>query len=407
MRAESDRNEWRDGWFVVACAVLGIGVSQMHYSSLGFMIGPIERDLGWSRSQITSATLILSMLAVISPFAGRVIDRYDERLVGLPGIACYCGCFALLSQAGPGLGTWWAIWAALACACPFASFIFWTTVIARRFDRHRGLALATALCGTAVAAIVMPTLTHLLIDRYGWRGTYLWLGLGSALILLPLAFAALTICARRGATAAQQVSQGSWTELLTSPQFIRIAFAGSVMGVTGTAIAIHFIPLLLEQGVSAETAAIAAGLTGVGAIVGRMVTGYLLDRSRRPLIGALGFALPMIPCALLLGVEPAPALALAVGLLLGLSSGAEIDVLSYFSSRYFGVARYGAAFGAVFAIVGFSNGFGPWLAGMSYDATGSYTFMLTIIIPLAALAALSLMTLGAYPVEPEASEAGT
>jgi predicted MFS family arabinose efflux permease len=352
--------------------------------------------------------LILSVLAVISPFAGRVIDRYDERLVGLPGIACYCGCFALFSQAGPGIGTWWAIWAALACAVPFASFIFWTTAIARRFDRHRGLALAIALCGTAVAAIVMPTLTHLLIDRYGWRGTYLRLGLGSALILLPLAFAALSVRVRHGATGGKPTSlnQGSWRELLASPQFIRIAFAGSVMGVTGTAIAIHFIPLMIEQGVSAETAAIAAGLTGVGAIIGRMITGYLLDRSRRPLIGALGFALPMIPCALLLGVAPGPALALAVGLLFGLSSGAEIDVLSYFSSRYFGVARYGAAFGAVFAIVGASNGFGPWLAGMSYDATGSYTFMLAVIIPLAALAALSLMTLGAYPVDPESNEAG-
>src|SRR5262252_8368809 len=103
--------EWRNGWRIILAAALGLGVSQLHFISLGFMIGPIERELGWSRGQITAATLIFSLVfAVVSPIAGRLIDKRSERLIGIPAIACYCGFFALLSQAGPSIRSWWAIW---------------------------------------------------------------------------------------------------------------------------------------------------------------------------------------------------------------------------------------------------------------------------------------------------------
>ena len=107
--------------------------------------------------------------------------------------------------------------------------------------------------------------------------------------------------------------------------------------------------------------------------------------------------MPILPCVLLLGFGPAPALALAIGFLFGFSSGSETDVLSYFTARYFGVARYGSVFGACFAVVGAMAGVGPWLAGLAYDTTGTYAIVFAALVPLALLAALALATLGPYP----------
>ncbi len=166
-------------------------------------------------------------------------------------------------------------------------------------------------------------------------------------------------------------------------------------------LAVHFVPMQLARGMTAETAAAATGLIGIGAIVGRVVIGILLDRSRGPLVGALTYALPVIPCVLLLGIGPVPALALLIGFLFGLCSGSETDVLSYFIARYFGVARYGSVFGACFAVVGATAGVGPWLAGLVYDATGSYTPVFAVLLPMAMLAATALLTLGPYPEQPE------
>ena len=39
----------------------------------------------------------------------------------------------------------------------------------------------------------------------------------------------------------------------------------------------------------------------------------------------------------------------------------------------------------------------PWLAGIAYDATGSYTLAFGALVPLAILAAIALVTLGPYP----------
>ncbi len=408
MTAETDRatslGEWRAGWLVVITACIGIGFTQIHFILLGFTTAAIEKDLGWSRGDVTLVGLIFSLLlAAMAPFAGRLIDRVrDERWVGIPANAGYCLLTALLSQAGPSIESWWLIWAGIALISPPASVLFWTTVIARRFDRQRGLALGGALCGTAFATAIMSVIAYQLIDAYGWRGTYVRIGLVGALLLVPLTFLALRPGQRRdrGSDPASR-QRLSWAEALRSPQFIRIATAGTVLSITAAGIAVHFVPALIEWGVPKQSAAIAIGLTGVGALFGRLGTGALLDRSKGPLIGALVFTIPILPCLAILGLSPAPATALLMGILFGLASGGEVDVVSFFTARYFGAARYASVYGAAYAFIGAAAGIGPWAAGLAYDATGSYTKVFAAVIPMALLAALLLLTMGPYPPREE------
>jgi predicted MFS family arabinose efflux permease len=408
MTADTDRatglDEWRAGWLVVVTACLGIGFTQIHFILLGFTTAAIEKDLGWSRGDVTMVGLIFSLLlAAVAPFAGRLIDRVrDERWVGVPANAGYCLLTALLSQAGPGIESWWAIWAGIALISPPASVLFWTTVIARRFDRQRGLALGGALCGTAFATAILSVTAYQLIEAYGWRGTYLRIGLVSALVIAPLTLLVLRpgqrLVVPAGLAGAQKFS---WSEALRSPQFIRIALAGTVLSITAAGIAVHFVPALIEWGVPKQSAAIAIGLTGVGALFGRLGTGALLDRSKGPLIGALVFTIPILPCLAILGLPPLPATALLMGILFGLASGGEVDVVSFFTARYFGAARYASVYGAAYAFIGAAAGIGPWAAGLAYDATGSYTKVFAAVIPMALLAALLLLTMGPYPPRDE------
>lgn len=404
MTTETNRatglDEWRSGWLVVVTACIGIGITQIHFILLGFTLSPIEREFGWSRGDIGLVGLIFSLLlAVVAPFAGRLIDRVaDERWIGVPANAAYCGLLAALSLAGPDITSWWALWAGIALISPPASVLFWTAVVARRFDRQRGLALGAALCGTAFATAIMSVLAYQLIDAHGWRGTYVRIGLCGALVLVPLMLFALRPGQRRdravGPTGRQSLP---WTEALRSPQFIRIAIAGTVLSITAAGIAVHFVPALIEWGVTKESAALAIGLTGVGALIGRLSTGALLDRSKGPLIGALVFTIPIVPCLVILGLPPTPAIALLMGILFGLASGGEVDVVSYFTARYFGAARYASVYGAAYAFIGAAAGIGPWAAGVAYDLTGSYTQVFAAVIPMALLAALLLFTIGPYP----------
>ncbi len=394
-------DEWRSSWFVVIVSSLGIGVSQIHYLSFGFLMKPIEAETGWSRGDISAATLIFSLLlAIASPIAGRLIDRGSERRIGIPAIIIYCLLLASLSQAGSSIYLWWGIWAAIACISPFASILFWTTVTARRFDRQRGLALAITLSGSGIGMTLMPLMTHFLVEAYGWHGAYLTFGLIGAAIVVPLAVFILDSPTLPGArNLAAGPAKLPWGELLRSPAFLKLTFAGTVMAMMSATLAVHFVPMQLQRGIDATLAAASTGLIGIGAITGRLIIGVMLDRSKGPLVGALTYALPVLPCVLLLSFGPVPALALVIGFLFGLSTGSETDVLSYFIARYFGVARYGVVFGACFGIVGAAAGIGPWLAGLAYDATGNYTIVFGTLMPLAVLAAMALVTLGPYPRE--------
>jgi MFS family permease len=81
-----------------------------------------------------------------------------------------------------------------------------------------------------------------------------------------------------------------------------------------------------------------------------------------------------------------------------LAIGAELDSVIYLATRYFGMRNYGALFGFIAALISAGTGIGPFAGGLVFDLTGSYTFFLMAVIPVAALSSLAAGTLGAYPV---------
>lgn len=394
------QQEWRTGWPIVPLAALGLALSQIHIISLGFMIGPLTAEFGWSRSQITGSVLIFSLVAAcLAPFAGRLIDRFPERTIGVPSVAGFCLCLAMLSQIGPGIASWWMLWLLLGTVTSLSSINFWITMVARRFTAQRGVALAVALCGTSIATMVMPTVTNLTLNLWGWRGTYMAFGAIGAALLIP---AMIVLLNPAPPGAAKQKAQPGWGgatvgEALRSRYFPRLALAGMALAMIATSFSIHFVPMLLANGIPAATCAAAAGLIGVGAIAGRLGTGVLLDRGSGRVIGAFAFAAPILPCLLLLIAGRWEGVALASGLLLGLSSGAETDVTSYLATRYFGLEHYAKIAGILTAIWGVSAGVGPFLVSLIYDYTQSYQAVLVAIVPLALFASLAVLNLGPYP----------
>ena len=83
--------------------------------------------------------------------------------------------------------------------------------------------------------------------------------------------------------------------------------------------------------------------------------------------------------------------------IMGLSLGAEMDVIAFLTARHFGMARYGTIFGTVSALWSFAVSVGPILANHVYDRTGTYDLALWIFLPLFLIASLSLLTLGKFP----------
>lgn len=409
--ASSGLNEFRQHGLVLLPAMAGIMFCAIHGYSLGVMIGPLEQEFGWTRAQISTGPLIVSLIALlVAPMVGMAVDRFGSRKIGLAGPILFAGALALLSTATPDIRTWWALWLLLGVTSMFVIPTVWTAAINTSFERSRGLALAIALCGTGIAAAVYPTLTNMLVERIGWRGAYVGLAAISLTIVLPLVFLFFHGPGERQRRAAEKPAKPprlrglALSEGLRSPRFIKLAAAATVFSVAICALTANAVPVLLGEDLDRTTAAATAGLIGIGSIIGRLGGGVLLDRFNAGVVAACSVLTPIITVGILLFTQQS---ALASGiafLILGLSVGTELDACAYLAARHFGMRSFGALFGAVNGLLLFGAGVAPLLANHVYDVTRSYNIVLWAIIPSCILTAVLFLALGPYPRFDDAEE---
>ncbi|MDE0511879.1 MAG: MFS transporter [Gammaproteobacteria bacterium] len=407
---EIPKGEWRSGWTLVLASALGFASGTIHFHSLGVMIVPLEEAMGWSRSEISGGLLTLSIAAgVLTFFAGAAADRIGARRVAVTGMILYALGLAAIGYSGPSLISWYVVWSILAVFQAMVSGVIFAIAVVSRFSTHRGLALGVMLSGSGLTIAVVPPIALWLTETWGWQAAYF--GLAAIILLLPLplllAFfrdahdvARLRPSQKTATIAADaRVSKSglSISAALTGRHVWRLAISFFMITLGVATFLVHLQPMLIESGITAKKAAFIASVIGPTLIVGRVVTGVLLDRLSTPLVAGTIALLPAICCLLMLGFDGSVAIALLIAMLLGVATGAEGDVLSYATAEYVGEKNYGAIYSLIGALIGFGFGFAPYLAGLTYDLFGSYSPLLKFNVVAALIAALILYTIGKAP----------
>jgi OFA family oxalate/formate antiporter-like MFS transporter len=162
------------------------------------------------------------------------------------------------------------------------------------------------------------------------------------------------------------------------------------------------VPFLTSAGLGRAEAANVVGWLGVSAMVGRMLTGFVIDRFHAPYVCAGVFLVEAVAYASL-GFLPVHAARFSI-MVIGLSHGAEVDCFTYCTARYFGIKSYGIVFGLLSTGAAIGNGIGPPLFGFVRDLTGSYRqpFLMDALFGVGA--AVLLFLAGRYPFIVAASE---
>jgi MFS family permease len=132
-------------------------------------------------------------------------------------------------------------------------------------------------------------------------------------------------------------------------------------------------------------------------LLGRLGSGFLLDRIWAPLVALPILCAPAVACWLLSGSSLTLALAYLCAAIVGLAAGAETDLIAYLAGRYFGMAHYGKIYGLLLVPFGVAAALSPALYGWSRDATGDYDLALGIATGLFLLGGGLLLALGRYP----------
>jgi MFS family permease len=400
----SAAGEWRRFFMLPVAAALGYATSVIHIYGLGPYIIPISETFGWSRTQVTvGLTLSTLIQAVMGIPIGLAVDRWGPRRFGLIGIVLTCAAFALMGTASGGEANWYLLWLIMALATLPVQATIWTSAVATRFEASRGLAFAITLCGASVASSVFPLLGTALIAEFGWQRAMsvqalIWVVIAFPLIFLFFRGAHDQPRNKADAPEARKALGGVTLGAgLKSSIYLRLLIASLLFTLTIIGMFVNFVPILTDRGLPAMEAAGIASIVGLSSIAGRLGTGVMLDRFRGSYVGAAAFLLPAIGCLVMLyaGSDALP-LSLAAALI-GLTLGAEVDVIVYLTTQYFGLKSFGALYGGLLAALSIGTAFGPLGASAVFDAYGSYAPFLWMVVAGMVLSSLALLSLPRPP----------
>ena len=401
-------------WWIVAAAALGLSTSpgQFAFGAFSLFIEPLEQEFGWARGDMSLAlTLFTLCLAITLPFIGRLVDAWGSRRVLAPSMLFLGLALCLLGWRLDALWVLILVYVLIGIFGAGANSPPYMRTVSSWFDRRRGLAIGTAMAGAGLGYAYVPPMVRYINDAHGWRFSFLALGVIIIFVATPLVALFLKDPQRRppapGMSAAEMAEGGAsagddWREALGRGVFWMLVAVFALLSFSLYGMLAHFKPLLTGMGVPGAEAGWIAGMVGIAVMVSRVVIGYLIDRIFAPRVALAVFLLSAAGMFVLSAGDVA-GFAIPAALLLGLSMGAEIDLLAYLAGRYFGLKSFAVIYGLLFSAFLAGTALGPWAYGEAYDACGSYSLMLAVGGGCCAVAAILTGFLPRWKVQPDAA----
>src|ERR1700730_1664073 len=375
------RNRW---WVVFGCAIgLMVSGGPINIFTFGVFLRAVTEDIHIGRGAFASAMLATNWISAASgPFLGWVLDRYGARRVLLPGAVLFALATAMQAYITSSLLVIYLLFAFKALMGAGLSPVSFAFAVSKWFDRRRGLALGLALSGVGLGTSVIPLLVAYLIANYGWRPAYLGLGL----VVLVLG----------GLPALLFIREPDQHERAMLPHLAQAALTGYDFNVALKGTLTQIVAMLMDRGMTLQAATRDLAASGIAAILGRIASGWCVDRYHGPYVVIGFFILPTIGTLFFASGagEPMP---LFGAILCGAALGGEIDLMSFLVSRYFGLKSYGKIFGTMFGIFAGSTGVGPFISGLSFDYWHSYVPAFALYEVALVVACLIFLPLGPYP----------
>jgi MFS family permease len=351
---------------------------------------PLEREFGWTRSQVTGVfSIYLLVNGFTAPLVGYVFDRLGPRWVYGAGTACLGAAFFFAA----GVTTLWQFYllvgALIGLGVSLNGMVPASALLSRWHRARLSVALGIAYSAVGAGTLVFVPVAQYLVTQFDWRVAYRVFGLG-LLALTPLVLFALPwgrfAAGHPDLQGARARGEGGWT--LRSAMGTRIYWAlAQVFLCTATAmfsVIVQLVAFFIEAGFSPITAATAFGIIGLLSAASIMGSGFLAERFGIRQTVTLSFCGTASGVVLLLAMASWPAallLALFVPVF-GLCMGVRGPIVSSICARHFAGANVATIYGTIYACNALGAAFGAWAGGVLHDVTGGYEagFVMALIV---------------------------
>jgi len=377
-----------------ALSVVGRGFGE----SFAVFLKPVSDSFGWDRAEAVSLYSLSALAGGLSaPLIGRLFDHSGPRAVYALGMLLLCGAFLVAAHSQHlwefrlSIGFCVGIGAALIGNVPNS------ILLGRWFGPRLPAAMAVVYSATGAGVLLLLPTSQILIEHFGWRGTYQFFGAFLALMLVPL----LLLPWRRfslgaphlaGKTDDSLIGEG-WTLIAAMRHHAFWALFSTFFftAIGMYAIVPQVVVYLIEAGFAPRQAATAWGFSGIVLLVGMLGVSWLDGLiGRRPSV-LFSYALSIIGIALLWALQFNPNIWLLTGFVVCFGSmiGSRGPLLSATAMKIFRGDRVGTIYGSISIGSGLGAAVGSWSGGLIHDLTHSYNPMLAF--------ALASVVLGMIP----------
>ncbi len=361
----------------------------------GVFFKEFQTEFGWSRAMIAGASSLGFLIGgAVGITAGRLNDKFGPKALSVVISILFGLGYLLLSR----LQTPWQLYLiyGLPVAVGFGAFdVITLSTVSRWFVRSRGMMSGIVKVGTGSGQVLMPLFAAALIAAYGWRSTYMILGVVIIVVLVAAAQVMrhnpreIGLLPDNDPYEPSTLGSGSrdpgmpLKEIFRTKQFWAINLAEFCSFFCLLTIVVHIVPHAIDQGLAPGTAAGVISAIGGMSIVGRFVLGSAYDRigGKRSLM----ICFIILFCSFIwLQVAGSAWMLFLFAVVYGFAHGGLFTVVSPTVAELFGTGSHGVLFGIVLFSGNLAGAISPILAGRIFDVMGSYRIIFLMLIVVAA-----------------------
>ena len=382
------------GWAIAAACFLAssVAVGGSQYS-FGHFVEPLENTFGWTRTQIGLSLSLIAFGSFISPLIGSLIDKQGSRRIMAFSMAVF-GISYLVRPFMTELWHWYFLSVVQSFSIVGAAMLPPGKLVGLWFPENRGRVIGITAMGNNFGGMVIQPIIAFLVTVYNWKVAYAVVG---ALGILVSIYAYLVVknpdSESEGILESEKNTANltgfTLKEAVRTKTFYAITFAILCGTFTYSSLLPQVSSHLIINGVRESTASIAVSLFATCGMVGKFVFGNLSDKYGPRIALVLDLCGQAIFASLLVYAGdglPVWVIVPAMGFFLG-AFGALYQLIVIDA---FGVKHFGAIMGVIAISNAVPSFFGPIIAGMSFDITGSYAVAFVITSVIFVLGAISL-----------------
>jgi len=393
------------GWYILAASFAILFFTSGARYSFGVAFKPMIKELDWSRGSISFAFFLnMTLFALSLIAAGRLYDRYGPKWVIFVSTFFLSAGFALISVVNS-LWQFYIVYGVFAAVgLGGTSIPLLAALISRWFTKWRGLAISLALAGNCMGQFVLIPVFTFCTFRYGWRVSYLSIGLMMGIVIMTLVLFVIRESpdhlgpspahekeAEKKERSGEAASGDRLQDLSlrgamkTSPFWLFLV----VMFVCGSGdflVTTHLIPFATDHGILPAQAGNMLAWLGLMSLLGVLIAGPASDLIGNKIPMAIAFMIRFGAFLLILTYQDVASFYL-FSILFGLTYLVTGPLATTLLGRLYGFSHIGLLSGFATTVHHIGGGFWAYLGGLIFDQTGSYrlAFICSAVLALIAI----------------------